>query len=450
MNRLFLSAVFLTVWLAGCQHVSEPPASPAEADGPDWFEDATDKLGIDFVHDPGPLDGTYPLPQTTGSGVALFDCDGDGRLDIYFLNNGGPKGRPNQLYLQREGRFVNASKGSGLDFAGYCMGAAVGNVNDDGRPDLLVTLVGSVRLFLNQGNGVFRDVTKESGLDNPAWGASAAFLDFDRDGRLDLVVVNYVDFDPSWRCSLCGKLDYCSPNAFPPTVSRLFRNVGEKDGVPRFQDLTASSGFGKVPGPGLGVYCADFDGDGWTDIFVANDGKPNHLWINKKNGTFSEEAVPRGLAYDAMGRAGGHGRGVRRRGRRRTARRVRHPSDRGAAHPLEAGAARLVQRSFGAGPAEFARLAQHRLRHGAARHRQRRLARPGDRQRPSGAVPPSALRRWANIGGLTANAIRCSPTTVRGGSRTSRRAIPPCAVGPMWCAAWRSATLTATADWISC
>lgn len=304
MNRLVVAVLFLSFLPAGCQRIQDTPSPSAEADGPDWFEDVTDKVGIDFVQDPGPLDGTYPLPQTTGSGVALFDCNGDDRLDIYLLNNGGPKGRPNQLYRQeKDGRFVNASKGSGLDFAGYCMGAAVGDVNDDGRPDLLVTLVGSVRLFLNQGGGVFRDVTKEAGLDNPAWGASASFLDFDRDGRLDLVVVNYVDFDPSWRCSSRGKLDYCSPNAFPPTVSRLFRNTGEKGGVPRFKDLTSSSGFGKVPGPGLGVYCADFDGDGWTDIFVANDGKPNHLWINQKNGTFKEEAVPRGLAYDAMGRA---------------------------------------------------------------------------------------------------------------------------------------------------
>jgi enediyne biosynthesis protein E4 len=176
-------------------------------------------------------------------------------------------------------------------------------VNNDGRPDVLVTLVGGARLFLNQGRGVFRDATKEAGLDNPAWGASAAFLDFDRDGRLDLVVVNYVDFDPSWRCKSRGKWDYCSPNVFPPVISRLFRNTGEKKGVVQFKEVTMSSGLGKVPGPGLGVYCADFDGDGWTDIFVANDGKPNHLWVNQKNGTFKEEAVQRGLAYDGMGRA---------------------------------------------------------------------------------------------------------------------------------------------------
>jgi hypothetical protein len=305
MNRLVVIVLFLPVLSTGCQRIPDSASAPAVESGPDWFEDVTDKWGLDFVHDAGPLDGTYPLPQTTGSGAALFDCDGDGRLDIYLLNNGGPKGRPNQLYRQRkDGTFVNASKDSGLDFAGYCMGAAVGDINNDGRPDLLVTLVGSVRLFLNRGGGKFRDITKEAGLDNPVWAASAAFFDYDRDGRLDLVVVNYVDFDPSWRCtSTRGQWDYCSPNVFPPTVSRLFHNEGAKDGVPIFKDVTMSSGLGKVPGPGLGVYCADFDGDGWPDIFVANDGKPNHLWINRKNGTFTEEAVLRGLAYDGMGRA---------------------------------------------------------------------------------------------------------------------------------------------------
>jgi enediyne biosynthesis protein E4 len=170
MHRLVVAALFPAVLLVGCQRIPEPSSPSSEEAGPDWFEDVTDKWGIDFVHDAGPLDGTYPLPQTTGSGAALFDCDGDDRLDIYLLNNGGPKGRPNQLFQQqRDGTFVNISKGSGLDFADFCMGAAVGDVNNDGRPDVLVTLVGGARLFLNQGRGVFRDATKEAGLDNPAW-----------------------------------------------------------------------------------------------------------------------------------------------------------------------------------------------------------------------------------------------------------------------------------------
>src|SRR5262249_59660786 len=139
-----------------------PPADPAT---PAWFRDVTEEVGLDFVHDAGPVDGRYFLPQIMGSGAALFDFDGDGRLDVYLLNNGGPRGRPNQLFRQRpDGTFQNVSKGSGLDFSGYCMGVAVGDVNNDGRPDVLVTEEGGVRLFLNQGNGKFLDVTKEAGL----------------------------------------------------------------------------------------------------------------------------------------------------------------------------------------------------------------------------------------------------------------------------------------------
>ncbi len=289
----------------GCRRASPPPPEGPDESGPVWFEDVTDKLGIDFTHDPGPVGPSHPLPQIIGSGVALFDFDGDGRLDLYFLNNGGPTGRPNQLFKQqKDGTFVNVSKDSGLDFSGHCMGVAVGDVNNDGRPDVLVTLVGGVRLFLNEGGGKFKDVTREAGLDNPTWATAAAFLDFDRDGWLDLVVVNYVDFDPDSRCTATrGKPDYCSPNAFPSVVSRLFRNLGRKDGRVRFEDVTASSGLGKLPGPGLGVVCADFDGDGWPDVFVANDGKPNHLWINQKNCTFKEEALLRGVAVNAMGQA---------------------------------------------------------------------------------------------------------------------------------------------------
>jgi enediyne biosynthesis protein E4 len=301
-------AVLLAVLLSapGCRPPpeSQPPPDPEET-SPEWFEDVTDKVGLDFTQDPGPVGEAHPLPQIIGSGVALFDFDGDGRLDVYLLNNGGPDGRPNQLFKQKEdGTFVNVSKGSGLDFSGRCMGVTIGDINNDGKPDVLVTLVGSVRLFLNNGDGTFRDVTKEAGLDNPTWATAAAFFDYDRDGLLDLIVVNYVDFDPDWTCTATrGKSDYCSPHVFPPVASRLFHNLGQKDGKVRFEDVSLHSGLGKVPGPGLGVVCADFDGDGWIDIFIANDGKPNHLWINQHDGTFKEEAASHGLSVNGMGLA---------------------------------------------------------------------------------------------------------------------------------------------------
>src|SRR5262249_2568909 len=185
---------------------------------------------------------------------------GDVLVYIALVNNGRPRGRPNRLYRQLPGgRFQDVSRGSGLDITGYSMGVAIGDVNNDGLPDVLVTQYTGVRLFLNKGNGTFIEVTKEAGLDNPLWATSAACFDYDRDGWLDLVVVNYVEYDPSWRCaSPDGKPDYCPPNQFAGTVAKLFRNRGTgvvsgKTGataftaeahqpcVPRFEDVTLAS-----------------------------------------------------------------------------------------------------------------------------------------------------------------------------------------------------------------
>jgi hypothetical protein len=278
------------------------PAGAEGPSGPAWFEDVTDQLGLDFVHDPGPIEG-FLMPQMVGSGAALFDADGDGKLDIYLLNNGGPNGARNRLYLQgADGRLHDASAGSGLDYAGFCMGVAVGDVNNDGLPDVLVTEYVGARLFINLGGGKFRDVTAEAGLENRAWGTSAAFFDFDRDGWLDVVIANYVDYDPALPCvSATGVHDYCAPFNYPGRVSTLFRNKRAAGGKVRFEDVTVSSGLAARAGPGLGVLCADFDGDGWPDILIANDGKPNHLWINQKNGTFQEDAIRRGVAINGSG-----------------------------------------------------------------------------------------------------------------------------------------------------
>jgi hypothetical protein len=278
---------------------------PAPPDEPDdgWFTDVTEAVGVDFRHDAGDL-SLYRMPQITGSGAALFDFDGDGRLDLYLLASGGPKSdSTNRLYRNMpDGKFKDVTDGSGLGIAGYNMGVAVGDINNDGRPDVLVTQVGGVKLFLNQGDGRFKDITEAAGLRNPQWATSASFFDYDRDGLLDLVIVNYVDYDPNWPCANPGgEKDYCAPKVFRGTVTRLFRNLGGAS--VRFEDVTVPAGLAKAPGPGLGVYCADFNGDGWPDIFVANDGKPNHLWINQKDGTFTEDATVRGLAVDAMAQA---------------------------------------------------------------------------------------------------------------------------------------------------
>ncbi len=290
---------------AGCQR-SDPAPPDAEPAAPPWFRDDTAEAGIDFVHDAGPT-GTFFLPQIVGSGAAVLDFDGDGLLDLLFLTNGGPgSSSTNRLYRQRPGgRFEDVSKGSGLDFAGHNMGVAVGDVDNDGRPDVLVTQYGGLRLFHNEGGGRFSDVTAQASLHSPLWGTSAAFFDFDGDGLLDLVVVNYVDYDPSRPCSNGrGQRDFCGPGAFDGSVTKLFHNRGRgPDGIVRFEDVTAASGLARVPGPGLGVLCADFDGDGRPDVFVANDGKPNRLWINQGDGSFKEEAVQRALAYNSAGQA---------------------------------------------------------------------------------------------------------------------------------------------------
>jgi hypothetical protein len=301
-----LASLLLALALAlGCSQSADPTPEP-EATGPVWFEDVTAARGLQFVHDPGPIPtgDRYFMPQIMGSGAALFDFDGDERLDIYLIHNGGPNGKKNQLFHQRaDGTFEDVSAGSGLDVAGFGMGVAIGDVNNDGLPDVLLTEYGRTRLFLNLGNGKFRDISKEAGIDNPNWGTSAAFVDFDRDGWLDLVVTNYVDYNPTQRCgNQAGRPDYCNPNLFVPTVTRLFRNLGGKEGV-RFRDVTVAAGLGGATANGLGVLCYDFDGDGWPDIFIASDGQPNRLWINQKNGTFKEEATVRGLAFTGIGRA---------------------------------------------------------------------------------------------------------------------------------------------------
>ncbi len=322
MNLHFSSLLLVILLCPSCGKPPEtPPAVSAASEravSPQWFEDITARSGLAFVHETGT---NFFMPEHIGSGAALLDYDNDGRLDIYLLQNAGPNSRSrNQLFHQEPaGHFKDASAGSGLDVAGWGMGVAAGDVNNDGWTDVLVTEYGGARLFQNSGNGTFTDITKSAGIDNPRWGVSAAFFDYDRDGWLDLVIANYVDYDPTHKCyDARGSLEYCGPHGFAGTVSRLFRNrgrrtdepstprAGEADAVREptrtlFEDVTIPSGLARRPGPALGVVCADFDGDHWPDIFLADDARPNRLFINRRDGTFGEEAAQRGLAFNAMG-----------------------------------------------------------------------------------------------------------------------------------------------------
>ena len=304
ISTLHSSAILAVVGLcfAGCNK-STPEDNQL-------FEDVTVKAGVDFKHIPGEHEQEFFMPRCVGSGAAFIDFDSDGWLDIYCIQNGGPdSGLTNKIYRQVDGKFTDVSSGSGIDVDGFAMGTAVGDVNNDGKPDLVVSEYGRARLFINETTAAqpkFRDVSQAAGVRNELWGTSTCFVDYDRDGWLDIVLVNYVNYDPTrWCAGRGGTQDYCGPDAFPGRATRLLHNQGDIDGDgigdAKFEDVTVSSGFADHPAPGLGVFCADFDGDRWPDIFIANDGKPNHLWINQKDGTFKEEAITRGLGYNSMG-----------------------------------------------------------------------------------------------------------------------------------------------------
>lgn len=272
------------------------------------FTDVTAAAGIKFVHNSGRA-GKKWLPETMGSGVAFIDVDGDGWPDILFLNGKDwtPKGRKSLPALYKNnhnGTFTDITAGSGLDVEMFAMGVAVADYDNDGRDDLYVTALDGDHLFHNEGGGKFRDVTKESGISNAAFGTSAAWVDYDRDGKVDLVVANYVQWTAKgdlW-CSLDGSTkSYCTPESYKGNSSKLFRNLGNG----KFQDVTKQAGLGEVNSKALGIATFDVNGDGWPDIFFSNDTQPNKLYINKKNGTFSEGAVAAGIAFGEDGVARG-------------------------------------------------------------------------------------------------------------------------------------------------
>src|SRR6201984_3152040 len=278
--------------------------------------DAKHPRGLDFNHVNSPTPQKY-LIETMGGGVALFDYNNDGLLDIFLVNSGqlaNPMHPPetfdrhdprnwNRLYRQNpDGSFTDVTKEAGLSNAGdgnYGMGVAVGDYDNDGYPDLYVTSYGKNVLYHNNGDGTFTDVTAKAGVAGGGWSVSAGFFDYDNDGKLDLFVTRYMEWAFK-HSKTCGGdwHTYCPPSVFPATTCLLYRNRG--DGT--FEDVSTRAGFSAKKGRALGVACADYDGDGFTDIFVSNDGMQQYLFHNNGDGTFNECALESGAALTSDGK----------------------------------------------------------------------------------------------------------------------------------------------------
>ena len=279
------------------------------------FTDVTEEWGVRFVHENGAY-GEKLLPETMGSGCAVFDADGDGDQDLLFVNStrwpwdprpaSGPPPTMALYENQGDGRFRDVTQKAGLALSLYGMGVAAADYDNDGDIDLFITAVGANHLFENDGQGVFREVTNEAGVagGDHEWSTAACWFDYDRDGRLDLFVANYVQWSPEtdlW-CSLDGATkSYCTPESYPGVAPKLYRNAGGG----RFEDVTEKAGLADETSKSLGVAILDYDLDGWPDIFVANDTEPNKLYRNNGDGTFSEEGIGAGVAYSEDGIARG-------------------------------------------------------------------------------------------------------------------------------------------------
>ncbi|MFT7463398.1 MAG: hypothetical protein ACI9EF_001742 [Pseudohongiellaceae bacterium] len=327
-----LACVMALLVTSACGPDGEPdsprgPSSPAshetasQGGSPElWFEDVAASSGLLFVHQSG-HDTAFYMPEIMGGGAALFDADGDGKLDIYCVQSGGvlteQARRPgNQLFMQRDVangggpdqpsgllRFVDVSSGSGADHRGYGMGATAGDADNDGDIDLYVTNWGSNALLLNDGSGHFSDESVVSGSADSGWGTSSAFVDVDGDGDLDLFVVNYLDWSPGGELTChndLGLADWCSPQNYESAARDVLL---ANDGTGHFEDVSDLSGVASVPATGLGVGCGDFDGDGNVDIFVANDGMADALWMGDGAGAFVDKALLAGCAVDYSGKA---------------------------------------------------------------------------------------------------------------------------------------------------
>jgi hypothetical protein len=307
----------------------QPPATGAPTAQADWFSEVAEASGLRFVHFNG-MSGDLTMPEILGPGVALLDYDNDGDLDVlvvqgHMLGAGKtldharfpprtpvpPTGLSARLYrndLDRQPnsglRFVDVSEASGIAAVatGYGMGVATGDFDNDGFVDLYLTGFGASQMLHNNGNGTFTEVSKVSGTTVTGWTVPATFFDYDRDGWLDLYVGSYLRYsvEGATKCfSPSGALDYCTPNSYRPLPGRLFHN--SRNGT--FTDMTARARIASEFGPALGVTTADFDRDGWIDLYVANDSQPNQLWINQHDGTFRNTALLSGAALTQEGKA---------------------------------------------------------------------------------------------------------------------------------------------------
>src|SRR5688572_10986326 len=306
--------------------VGAEPENSVDAGVEEWFTDRAHESGLDFVHFNG-MTGRFHFPEVIPPGVAMLDYDGDSDLDV-FVAQGQMLGKQapsealqppqgplqsrlyrNDLDIHVDGtrtlRFVDVTGASGIAVHGYAIGAATGDFNNDGCVDLYVTNLERSQLFRNDCDGSFTDVSTESGAGNRGWSVSAAFVDYDRDGWLDLFVGNYVYYsveaDKPCLHPIGSLVDYCPPSVYRAQPGHLYHN--NRDGT--FIDVTVAAGMGREFGPALGVATADFNRDGWLDIYVANDGAPNQLWINRHDGTFTNRALLAGVALGADGEAKG-------------------------------------------------------------------------------------------------------------------------------------------------
>jgi enediyne biosynthesis protein E4 len=284
-------------------------AGAARSDAGFELVDATAAARLQFTHYTGAFGRKY-LPETLGSGVAVFDADGDQRQDVLLVagtswpDQPKPAGATTRLFRNAgNGTFEDITAKAGFDVPIYGMGAAAADYDNDGRQDVLITAIGQSRLFRNTPEGKFVDVTDRTGLaGHSGFSTSALWFDYDRDGDLDLLICNYVRWTPETDvfCSADGKeKSYCTPEAYSGATSWLFRNRGNGT----FEDVTAAAGLFDPTSKALGVTMLDYDVDGWPDLFVANDTQPNKLYRNQGNGTFVETGVQAGLAFSEDGRA---------------------------------------------------------------------------------------------------------------------------------------------------